>query len=162
VAAKDLDPQDAELTADQKRQILEALKERGKEITAEIMRLKKNVVAPERSADESDVAAANADQAVHVKIVSRLEAQLSKIRHGVQRLNSRDFGYCDQCGCEIGFQRLLARPWSTLCVACKDTEERAKKVRSASGGLGSSFLPDTVNSGGSKVGDSIDEDTIPE
>jgi RNA polymerase-binding transcription factor DksA len=37
------------------------------------------------------------------------------------------FGVCQQCGAEIGFDRLDALPHARLCITCKEQEEDAKR-----------------------------------
>ena len=38
-----------------------------------------------------------------------------------------DYGYCNQCGEEIGLNRLQARPTATLCIDCKTLDEIREK-----------------------------------
>ena len=38
-------------------------------------------------------------------------------------LDRDEFGYCEQCGEEIGIKRLEARPTADLCVECKAVAE---------------------------------------
>ena len=35
----------------------------------------------------------------------------------------KDFGRCEECGDEIGFERLDALPHTRLCITCKEREE---------------------------------------
>ena len=35
----------------------------------------------------------------------------------------KTFGYCEECGDEIGKERLLIRPVTTFCVVCKESLE---------------------------------------
>ena len=37
------------------------------------------------------------------------------------------FGKCEQCGEEIGFERLDALPHARLCITCKEKEEDGKR-----------------------------------
>ena len=37
------------------------------------------------------------------------------------------FGTCEQCGAEIGYDRLDALPHARLCIACKAKEEDGKR-----------------------------------
>jgi DnaK suppressor protein len=37
--------------------------------------------------------------------------------------NPEDFGRCQRCGQEIGFERLDILPWARYCVSCQRTEE---------------------------------------
>ena len=39
------------------------------------------------------------------------------------RIDKDDYGFCDQCGVEIGIRRLEARPTATLCIDCKTLAE---------------------------------------
>ena len=37
------------------------------------------------------------------------------------------FGVCDDCGEKISVKRLEARPETTLCIRCKEDQERVEK-----------------------------------
>jgi len=39
------------------------------------------------------------------------------------RIESGDYGYCTNCGVEIGLKRLEVRPTATLCIDCKTLDE---------------------------------------
>ena len=54
------------------------------------------------------------------KLIKKIEKTLNKIDHD-------EFGYCDQCGVEIGIKRLEARPTADLCVDCKALAEIKEK-----------------------------------
>ncbi|MCH6584251.1 MAG: TraR/DksA C4-type zinc finger protein, partial [Proteobacteria bacterium] len=41
----------------------------------------------------------------------------------ISKIDSGDYGYCDNCGIEIGLKRLEARPTATLCIDCKTLDE---------------------------------------
>ena len=54
---------------------------------------------------------------------------LRKIEETLSRINDNDYGYCDDCGAEIGTRRLEARPTATQCIECKTIAEiREKQV----------------------------------
>jgi len=44
----------------------------------------------------------------------------------MRKINQGTFGLCDECGGEIEHARLLARPTATLCIGCKEEEERTE------------------------------------
>ena len=46
--------------------------------------------------------------------------KLKLIDAALQRLNSGDFGICDDCGERIPDKRLKAVPWAACCVPCQD------------------------------------------
>lgn len=45
------------------------------------------------------------------------------IKKAIQKIATGDYGVCEGCGGVIGNERLLARPWSLLCVRCKESKE---------------------------------------
>jgi RNA polymerase-binding transcription factor len=42
----------------------------------------------------------------------------------VARIDAGSYGRCERCGQEIPEERLDAVPYATLCVTCKQLEER--------------------------------------
>jgi len=54
---------------------------------------------------------------------------IKKIDESLNNLENGDYGYCEQCGVEIGIQRLEARPTATLCIDCKSLDEIREKQR---------------------------------
>jgi DnaK suppressor protein len=50
-----------------------------------------------------------------------------KIEEALQRIKDDDYGYCVNCGAEIGIQRLEARPTAELCFDCKTFAEIREK-----------------------------------
>ena len=52
---------------------------------------------------------------------------VKKIEEALDRIDRRDYGYCVDCGAEIGIRRLEARPTATQCIDCKTFEEIREK-----------------------------------
>ncbi|MDR1012497.1 MAG: RNA polymerase-binding protein DksA [Coxiellaceae bacterium] len=52
---------------------------------------------------------------------------LRKIDETLNRINDHDYGYCNDCGAEIGISRLEARPTTNQCVECKTIAEIRKR-----------------------------------
>ncbi len=48
---------------------------------------------------------------------------LKKINESIELIEMGDYGYCENCGVEIGIQRLEARPTANLCIDCKTLDE---------------------------------------
>lgn len=44
--------------------------------------------------------------------------RLEELDRATRRLQQRDGDACDRCGSPIGYERLVARPGTTRCVAC--------------------------------------------
>ncbi|WP_425482634.1 RNA polymerase-binding protein DksA [Enterobacteriaceae endosymbiont of Donacia simplex] len=56
------------------------------------------------------------------KLIKKIEITLNKI-------NTKNFGYCDCCEIKIGLKRLEAHPTANLCIDCKTLAEiRAKQI----------------------------------
>lgn len=58
---------------------------------------------------------------------------LWKIEETLNRIGDNDYGYCDDCGAEIGVRRLEARPTATQCIECKTIAEIREKQLGESG-----------------------------
>ncbi|PWF48513.1 TraR/DksA family transcriptional regulator [Massilia glaciei] len=51
-------------------------------------------------------------------------AQALAIRRALARFDDGSYGMCDECGQNIGFSRLQARPEARLCIACQTRAEK--------------------------------------
>ena len=49
---------------------------------------------------------------------------LAVSERAIERMDAGTYGVCDSCGRPIGKERLRACPRATLCVSCKQREER--------------------------------------
>ena len=74
--------------------------------------------------DEVDFASQVAEQDFRLKLRDRELQQLREIEVALARMDSDSFGNCEDCGLEIGYKRLLAKPTAILCIACQEEEER--------------------------------------
>jgi DnaK suppressor protein len=84
---------------------------------------------PEAFPDVSDQASAEVDQTFSMRIKEREQKLLKKIDEALERLNNNTYGICERCAEEIPYQRLKARPVTTLCIACKTLQEQEEKIR---------------------------------
>jgi DnaK suppressor protein len=63
-----------------------------------------------------------------LRIRDRERKLLNKIRSALERIDSGEFGICEGCGDEIGYERLEARPVTTFCITCKKKQEDMEKA----------------------------------
>jgi DnaK suppressor protein len=84
---------------------------------------------PEAFPDVSDQASAEVDQNFSMRIKEREQKLLKKIDEALDRMNKNTYGICERCEEEIPYQRLKARPVTTLCIACKTLQEQEEKIR---------------------------------
>lgn len=80
-----------------------------------------------RHADEVDLASAEWDTTVEHRMRGRDVALLKKITKALTMIDEGGYGECENCGNYIGFKRLQARPEATLCIECKEEQERVEK-----------------------------------
>jgi DnaK suppressor protein len=83
----------------------------------------------ENLADMGDQATAVADQNFMLRLREREQHLLRKIDEAIDRIRTNVFGVCEECGGEIGYKRLKARPVTTLCINCKTKQEEDEKSR---------------------------------
>ena len=80
-------------------------------------------------ADPSDRASQESDIGVELHNRDREGKLIKKIEETIARIDSHQYGYCENCGVEIGLKRLQARPTATLCIDCKTLAElRERRV----------------------------------
>jgi len=79
--------------------------------------------------DPNDRATQESEFAMELRARDRERKLIKKIEESLSNLESGDYGYCDQCGVEIGVQRLEARPTANLCIDCKSLDEIREKQR---------------------------------
>jgi DnaK suppressor protein len=79
--------------------------------------------------DVSDQASAEMDQNFTMRIKEREQKLLKKIDEALDRMKKKVYGICERCEEEIPYQRLKARPVTTLCIACKTLQEQEERVR---------------------------------
>ena len=88
-----------------------------------------NNESEEACADPTDRAALESDRNFLLRMRDRERKLLTKISEAVARIDDGSYGQCEECGGDIGIERLKARPVTTLCIACKSAQEaRESKV----------------------------------
>jgi DnaK suppressor protein len=83
----------------------------------------------DRFSDEMDEASFASDMGFSLRIRDREATLIRKIKDALERLEDGTFGYCEECGEEISYKRLKARPVATLCLQCKKDQEAAERLR---------------------------------
>jgi DnaK suppressor protein len=77
--------------------------------------------------DPTDRASMESNRNSILRIRDRERKLIFKIQEALQRLTDGEYGICEECGEEIGIERLKARPVTTLCIACKSSQEIAER-----------------------------------
>ena len=82
---------------------------------------------PDNLNDEVDVATEESQQSLSLRLRDREAMLLNKIEKTLKRIDEDEFGYCEICGTDIGLKRMVARPVATLCISCKEEQEKVEK-----------------------------------
>jgi RNA polymerase-binding transcription factor len=77
--------------------------------------------------DEMDLASSEYLQAFTFRLRGREKVFLSKIQKALERIENGTFGMCEECDEPISIKRLEARPETTLCIRCKEDQERVER-----------------------------------
>jgi len=79
--------------------------------------------------DPTDRAALETDRNFTLRIRDRERRLITKIREAIERIEAGTYGYCEICGGEISEKRLIARPVTTMCIACKSRQEALERSK---------------------------------
>ena len=74
--------------------------------------------------DPADVGSANFERDAEMSLANNAREMLDQSRLALRHIELGTYGNCDNCGQPIGKYRLQAFPRATLCVTCKQREER--------------------------------------
>jgi DnaK suppressor protein len=81
--------------------------------------LRETVLVP----DPADRATIEEEHALELRTRDRERKLIKKVQQALARIDSGDYGYCEETGDPIGLQRLLARPTATLTVEAQQRRE---------------------------------------
>lgn len=97
--------------------------ERAKQMLSEGMVLDANDLP-----DEMDLASSEYIQSFEFRLRGREKSLLSKLDLALKKIDDGTFGICEVCDEPIGKKRLEARPETSLCIKCKEDQEREERT----------------------------------
>ena len=74
--------------------------------------------------DQADVGSSTFERDQEMTIVNNARDMLEQSEHALDRIANKTYGVCEVCGNPIGKNRLMAFPRATMCMTCKQREER--------------------------------------
>jgi RNA polymerase-binding protein DksA len=74
--------------------------------------------------DEADTGTKVYEREQELALTVHAQDLLDQTGRALARIDAGTYGVCESCGKPIGKARLMAYPRATLCVACKQREER--------------------------------------
>ena len=113
------------------------LKEMKVELSKELIRLRAELVLAEAQAedllqdsgdgagdDQADAGAKTFEREHEISLVYNARDMVMQTEHALDRITAGSYGKCEDCGNAIGKARLQVFPRATLCMICKQKEER--------------------------------------
>lgn len=76
--------------------------------------------------DEGDHASVNNNSMIESAIVQQQEQELREIDITLGKIANGDYGVCEMCEDDIGFQRLKVKPHAIYCIDCREIVEKSK------------------------------------
>jgi DnaK suppressor protein len=86
--------------------------------------LRETVIVP----DPADRATIEEEHALELRTRDRERKLLKKVQQALTRIDSGDYGYCEETGEPIGVPRLLARPTATLSLEAQQRREMKQRM----------------------------------
>ncbi len=86
--------------------------------------LRETVIVP----DPADRATIEEEHALELRTRDRERKLLKKIQQSLGRIDSGEYGFCEETGEPIGVPRLLARPTATLSLEAQQRRELRQKL----------------------------------
>ena len=74
--------------------------------------------------DQADVGSTSLERDSEMSLANNTRDMLIQTERALERLEDRTYGVCESCGNPIGKRRLMVFPRATLCMTCKQREER--------------------------------------
>lgn len=77
--------------------------------------------------DEVDQATSDYTRSQMLRFRNRDHFYKKKLDKALEKFASSEYGTCEDCGVDIKYERLFARPTAELCISCKDEAEREEQ-----------------------------------
>ncbi|HEU4798871.1 MAG TPA: TraR/DksA C4-type zinc finger protein [bacterium] len=79
--------------------------------------------------DLADVASSTFEREKGLALESSVQQMLAQVEEALGRMEEGTYGICQRCGDPIDVARLRVLPFATLCIRCKELEEKTNGVR---------------------------------
>lgn len=113
------------------------LKSMKSQLQKELVRLRKELEDAEREMedliaaagvgagdDQADAGTKTFEREHEMSLVYNARDMVTQTERAIERIDNKSYGKCEECGSFIGKDRLQVFPRATLCMACKQKEER--------------------------------------
>jgi DnaK suppressor protein len=118
-------------SAAETEKIRAALAERREELRVELEQTMSEIAEAQRDRltdsagdDQADTGTKTFEREQEISLANSIRERMSQVERALDRLDDGQYGWCERCGNPIPVERLAAFPSATLCVSCKQLEER--------------------------------------
>jgi RNA polymerase-binding protein DksA len=90
----------------------------------EIAELQRDRLTDSAGDDQADTGSKTFEREQEISLANSILERINQVERALERLDEGSYGWCERCGGAIPVERLAAFPSATLCVRCKQLEER--------------------------------------
>lgn len=91
---------------------------------SEITELQRDRLTDSAGDDQADTGTKTFEREQEISLANNILDRITQVERALERLDEGGYGWCERCGNPIPVERLAAFPSATLCVSCKQLEER--------------------------------------
>lgn len=91
---------------------------------SEIAELQRDRLTDSAGDDQADTGTKTFEREQEITLANSILERINQVERALERLEEGNYGWCERCGSAIPVERLAAFPSATLCVSCKQLEER--------------------------------------
>jgi RNA polymerase-binding protein DksA len=91
---------------------------------SEITELQRERLTDSAGDDQADTGTKTLEREQEISLANSILEKITQVERALERLDEGGYGWCEKCGNPIPVERLAAFPSATLCVTCKQLEER--------------------------------------
>jgi DnaK suppressor protein len=91
---------------------------------SEITELQRERLTDSAGDDQADTGTKTFEREQEISLAKNILDRINQVERALERLDEGNYGWCERCGTDIPVERLAAFPSATLCVSCKQLEER--------------------------------------
>lgn len=77
--------------------------------------------------DVNDRATLESDTSFELRTRDRYRKLIDKIEYALSKIETGEYGFCEETGEPIGLKRLDARPIATLCIEAQERHEKVER-----------------------------------
>ena len=100
------------------------LQEEYSSTVAELAELQRDRLTDSAGDDQADTGTKTFEREQEITLANAILERITQVERALERLDEGSYGWCERCGNPIPVERLAAFPSATLCVSCKQLEER--------------------------------------